>query len=91
MMIRLMEKGLRLLGALDFLVTLEAGRSPLLLLLSLLLLLLLLLVPLGVISPRWWWWLRDRRTDAPLRAVGLGASFLGPTCSPLTLLGGAPK
>jgi hypothetical protein len=78
-MIRLMEKGLRLLGALDFLVTLEAGRSPLLLLLSLLLLLLLLLVPLGV------------RTDAPLRAVGLGASFLGPTCSPLTLLGGAPK
>jgi hypothetical protein len=54
MMIRLMEKGLHLLGALDFLVTLEAGRSSLL---------LLLLVPLGVITPRWWWWRRDRRTE----------------------------
>jgi hypothetical protein len=64
-------------------VTLEAGR-PLLLLL----LLLLLLVPLGVITPRWWWWQRDRRTDAPLRAVGLGAGLLGPTSSPLALLGG---
>jgi hypothetical protein len=30
------------------------------------------------------WW---RRTDAPLRALGLGAGFLGPTSSPLTLLG----
>jgi hypothetical protein len=47
-------------------VTLEA-RLPLLLLL------LLLLVPLGEITPRWWWWRRDRRTDAPLRPVGLGA------------------
>jgi hypothetical protein len=51
-------------------------------------LLLLLLVPLGVISPRWWWWRRDRRTDAPLRAVGLGAGLFSPTCSPLTLMGG---
>lgn len=74
-----MEKGLHLLGALDFPVTLEAGRP-----------LLLLLVPLGVITPRWWWWRRDRRTDAPLRAVGLGAGLLGPTSSPLALLGG-PK
>jgi hypothetical protein len=65
-------------------VTLEARRSPLLLLL-----LLLLLVPLGVITPRWWWWRRDRRTDAPLRAMGLGASLLGPTYSPLALLGGS--
>jgi hypothetical protein len=69
-------------------VTLEAGPSLLLLLLLLLLLWLLLLVPLGVITPRWWWWRRDRRTDAPLRTVGLGAGLLGPTCSPLTLLGG---
>jgi hypothetical protein len=69
-------------------VTLEARRSPLLLLRLLLLLLLLLLVPLGVITPRWWWWRWDRRTDAPLRAVGVGASLLGPTCSPLALLGG---
>jgi hypothetical protein len=82
-MIRLKEKGLHLLGALDLLVTLEARRSPLLLLL------LLLLLPLGVITPRWWWWRRDRRTDAPLRAVGLGAGLLGPTCSPLALLGGS--
>jgi hypothetical protein len=81
-----MEKWLHLLGALDFLVTLEAGR-PLLLLL---LLLLLLVVPLGVITPRWWWWRRDRRTNAPLRAVGLGAGLLGPASSPLALLGG-PK
>jgi hypothetical protein len=59
-------------------------------------LLLLLLVPLGDITPRWWWWLwwRQtrwwwwRRTDTPLRAVGLGAGLLGPTSSPLTLLGG---
>jgi hypothetical protein len=58
--------------------SLEARRSP-----------LLLLVPLGMITPRWCWWRRDRRTDAPLRAVGLGASFLGPTCSPLVLLGGS--
>jgi hypothetical protein len=65
-------------------VTLEARRSPLLLLL-----LLLLLVPLGVITPRWWWWRRDRRIDAPLRAVGLRAGHLGPTCSPLTLLRGS--
>jgi hypothetical protein len=64
-------------------VTLEARRSPLQLLL-----LLLLLVSLGVITPRWWWWRWDRRTDAPLRAVGLGAGLLGPTCSPLALLGG---
>jgi hypothetical protein len=62
-------------------VTLKARRSPLLL--------LLLVVPLGVITPRWWWWRWDRRTDAPLRAVGLGAGLLGPTCSPLTLLGGS--
>jgi hypothetical protein len=62
-------------------------------------LLLLLLVPLGEINPRWWWrwWLRWRRTrwwwwrrtDAPLRALGLGASLLGPASSPLTLLGGS--
>jgi hypothetical protein len=32
----------------------------------------------GVITPRWWWWRRDRRTDAPLRTMGLGASLLGP-------------
>jgi hypothetical protein len=79
-------------------VTLEA-RSPLLLLL----LLLLLLVPLGEITPRWrwrqrdrrwwwrrdrwWWWWRDRRTDAPLRAMGLGAHLLDPPCGPLALLG----
>jgi hypothetical protein len=68
-------------------VTLEARRSPLLLLL--LLWLLLLLVSLGVITPRWWWWRRDRRTDAPLRVVGLGAGLLGPACSPLALLGGS--
>jgi hypothetical protein len=67
-------------------VTLEARRSPLLLLL--LLLLLLVLVLLGVITPRWWWWWQDWRTDAPLRAVGLGASLLGPTCCLLALLGG---
>jgi hypothetical protein len=69
----------------------EARQSPLLLLLLrlLLLLLLLLLVPLGVITPRWWWWRRDRRTDVPLRGVGLGAGLLGPTCSPLALLGGS--
>jgi hypothetical protein len=81
-------------------VTLEAGR-PLLLLL----LLLLLQVPLGEITPRWWWWRRDRwrwwwwrrarwwwwrRTNVPLRALGLGAGLLGPTSSPLTVLGG-PK
>jgi hypothetical protein len=92
MTIRLKEKGLHLLGALDLPVTLEARRSPLLLLLLLwllLLLLLLLLVPPGVITPRWWWWRRDRRTDAPLRAVGLGAGLLGLTCSPLALLGGS--
>jgi hypothetical protein len=65
-------------------VTLEARRSPLLLWL------LLLLVSLGVITPRWWWWWRDRRTDAPLRIVGLGPSLIGPTGSPLALLG-APK
>jgi hypothetical protein len=73
-------------------VAIEARRLPLLLLLRLLLLLLvvvLLLVPLGVITPRGWWWRRDRRTDAPLRAVGLEAGLLGPTCSPLALLGGS--
>jgi hypothetical protein len=48
----------------------------------------LLVVFLGVITPRWWWWRRDRKTDAPLRAVGLGAGLLGPTSSPLALLGG---
>jgi hypothetical protein len=61
-------------------------------------LLLLLLVPLGEITPgwwwrrrdRWWWWLWWRRTDVPLRALGLGAGLLGPTSSSLTLLGG-PK
>jgi hypothetical protein len=35
---------------------------------------------------RWWWW---QRTDAPLRALGLGAGLLGPANSPLTLLGGS--
>jgi hypothetical protein len=70
----------------------------------LLLLSLLLLVPLGEVTPRWWWqrrtqhwwWLWWRwtrwwwwwRTNAPLRALGLGAGLLGPTSSPLTLLGG---
>jgi hypothetical protein len=61
-------------------VTLEARRSPLL---------LLLVVLLGVITPGWWWWRRDRRTNAPLRIVGLGSGLLGPTCSPLALLGGS--
>jgi hypothetical protein len=72
------------------------------LLLLLLLLWLLLLVPLGEITPRWRWWRRDRqwwwrrwwrvrwwwwrRTDAPLRALGLGAGLLGPTSYPLMLL-----
>jgi hypothetical protein len=63
-------------------------------LLLLLLSLLLLLVPLGEIAPRWWWrwrtrrwWWWWRRTDAPLRALDLGAGLLGPTSSPLTLLG----
>jgi hypothetical protein len=60
----------------------------LLLWLLLLLLLRLLLVFLGVITPRWWWWRRDRRTDAPLRAVVLGAGLFGPTSSPLALLAG---
>jgi hypothetical protein len=71
----------------------------------LLLLWLLLLVLLGEITPRQWWWRRDRRwwwqwwrrirwwwwpwTDAPQRALGLGASLLGPTSGPLTLLGGS--
>jgi hypothetical protein len=36
---------------------------------------------------RWWWWQRDRRTDTPLCAVGLGACLLGPACGPLALLG----
>jgi hypothetical protein len=72
----------------------------LLLLLLVLLWLLLLLVPLGEITPRWWWrwqdrwwwWLRWwRRTDAPLRALGLGTGLLGPTNSPLTLLGGPQR
>jgi hypothetical protein len=79
---------------LDLLATLEAGR---------LLLLLLVLVPLGEIIPkccwrrwarRWWWlWRRRtrrfwwRRTNAPLRALGLGAGLLGPASSPLALLG----
>jgi hypothetical protein len=68
---------------------------------------LLLLVPLGEVTPRWWWqrrtqrwwWLWWRwtrwwwwwRTDAPLCALGLGASLLGPTSSPLTLLGGSKQ
>jgi hypothetical protein len=65
-------------------VTLEARRS----LLLLLLLLWLLLVPLGVITPRRWWWRWDRRSHAPLRAVGPRASLLGPACSPLALLRG---
>jgi hypothetical protein len=69
-------------------VTLEARRSLLLLLLLLLLLFLLLVLP-GVITPGRWWWRQDRRTHAPLRVVGLGASLLGPTCSPLALLGGS--
>jgi hypothetical protein len=93
------KKGLHSLGALDLPATLEAGRS----LLLLLLLLLLLVVPMGEITPGWWWqrrtrrwwwlwwrrtqWLWWRGTDAPLRALGLGASLLGPTSSPLTLLG----
>jgi hypothetical protein len=45
-----------------------------------LLLLLLLLLLLR-------WWRRDQRTNAPLRAVGLGAGLLGPTSNPLALLG----
>jgi hypothetical protein len=53
----------------------------------LLLLLLLLLVPPGEITPRWWWWRRDRRVDAPLHTVGLGARLLGPAYGPLALLG----
>ena len=72
--------------------TLEARRSLLLLLLLLRLLrllLLLLVVSLGVITTRWWWWRLDRRTDAPLRVVGLGTGLLGPTGSPLALLGGS--
>jgi hypothetical protein len=69
-------------------VTLEARRSPLLLLL-LPLLWLLLQMPLGVITPKRWWWRLDRRTDAPLRVVGLGTGLLGPTGSPLALLGGS--
>jgi hypothetical protein len=64
-------------------------------------------VPLGEITPRWWWRRRDRwwwwlwwwrtrwwwwrRTDVPLRALGLGAGLLGPTGSPLTLLRGGMK
>jgi hypothetical protein len=43
----------------------------------------------GLITPRWWWWQRGRRTDTPLGAVGLGAGLLGPTSSPLSLLGGS--
>jgi hypothetical protein len=97
------KKGLHSLGALNFPATLEVGR-PLLLQL---LLLLLVVVPLGEITPRWWWRWRDRwwwwlrwrrtrwwwwwRTDAPLRTLGLGASLLNPTSSPLTLLGGPKK
>jgi hypothetical protein len=84
MMIRLVEKGTTLTWALDFPVTLEARKLPLLLLL-----LLLLLVLPGVITPGWWWWRRNRRTHAPLRVAGLGASLLIPTCSPLALLGGS--
>jgi hypothetical protein len=42
-----------------------------------------------VVTPGWWWWQRDRGTDAPLCIAGLGASLLGPTCSPLVLLGGS--
>jgi hypothetical protein len=78
----------------DFPATLEAGRP-------LLLLLVLLLVPLGEIIPRWWWWWWRRRrwarwwwwrrTDAPLLALGLGVGLLGPTSSPLTLLGGLKR
>jgi hypothetical protein len=44
---------------------------------------------LGGDHPRWWWWRRDRRTDAFLHAMGLEAGLLGPTCSPLALLGGS--
>jgi hypothetical protein len=71
------------------------------LLLLLRLLLLLLLAPLGEITPKWWWrdlwwwwwrrrwirWWRWRRTDTPLRALGLGAGPLGPASGPLALLG----
>jgi hypothetical protein len=71
-------------------VTLEAWRSSLLLLWLLLLLLLLLLVSLGVITPRWSWWRRDRRTDAPLCAMGLGAGLLG-LPAVLCRFEGAPK
>jgi hypothetical protein len=39
----------------------------------------------------WWWrWRWHRGTGAPLPAVGLRAGLLGPTSSPLALLGG-PK
>jgi hypothetical protein len=95
------KRGIHLLEALDLPATLEAGRPLLLLLLFL----LLLVVPLGEITPRWWWrrrgrwwwwlwWWRTRwwwwrTTDVPVRALGLGASLLGPTSSPLTLLGGS--
>jgi hypothetical protein len=79
MMIRLKEKGTTLTWGPGPSSDPEARRSPL----------LLLLVPLGVITTRWWWWRRDRRTDVPLRAMGLGAHLLGPTCSPLALLGGS--
>jgi hypothetical protein len=90
------NKGLHSLGALDLPTTLETGQP-------LLLLLLLVVVPLGEIAPgRWWWqrtrwlwwlwwrrtrWLWRQRTDAPLRALGLGAGLLGPTSGPLALLG----
>jgi hypothetical protein len=43
----------------------------------------------GVITPGWWWWRRNRSTNAPLCVAGLGAGLLGPTCSPLSLLGGS--
>jgi hypothetical protein len=46
-------------------------------------------------APEWWWWRRTRRwwwlwwrrTDVPLRALGLEPDLLDPTSSPLTLLG----
>ena len=84
MIIRLMDswkRGLHLLGSLDFLATLEAGRP----------LLLLLLLPLGVITARGWWWRRGRRTNVPLCTMGLGAGLLGPTSSPLALLEGGVR
>jgi hypothetical protein len=44
--------------------------------------------PWGVITLRGWRWQWHRRIGTPLRALSLGAGFLGPTSSSLALLGG---